>query len=91
VVVTAEAGLMEMAPKAQWSDVPREALMVNRGLVPSTIEPAPITLPPPAMRFHCSAAGGEKVTDVHVSQEKTPRASSPSAEGIVTLAELLSA
>jgi len=32
-----------------------------------------------------------KFTEVHVSQEKTPKTSSPEAEGSVTLADALSA
>ncbi len=74
---------------AQWSLEPREALMVTCEPPPVWVAPAPISSPAPASRFHCSVAGEETDTDVHVSQEKTANTRSFVAEGTVTLATLL--
>jgi hypothetical protein len=41
------------------------------------------------VRFHCSSPGEEKVTELHVSQEKIPSTSSFGAVDTVKLAELL--
>ena len=90
VGVPAGAGLTETPPMAQWSALPKEALIVTLGLAPSALPPAPIRPPPPAMTFHCCAAGAEKATEVQVSQAKTPRTSSSAPEGIERLGELLS-
>ena len=72
VGVLEEPGLIETPPMAQWSLLPSEALKVTCGLAPSRLAPAPIVFPPPAARSHRSTPGDEKLTEVHVSQEKTP-------------------
>ena len=63
--------------------------MVMSGLAPSTVAPPPIVLPLPAIRFHRSNPDDKKLSEVHVSQAKTPNTSSSAPEGTVTLAELL--
>ena len=80
---------MKMPPMAQWARSPREVLRVIWDPAPSSIPPAPTVFPPPTETSHCSTAGEVKTTELHFSQEKTPRTNSPEAEGTATLAELL--